>query len=106
MSDHEQKVIAYHESGHALVGHVLQHTDPIHKVSIVSRGRALGWTMTLCRSATSTSRPARSYAVSSPCLLGGRTAEEMMFGDPTTSAADDIDRVTKDRPSRWSPSTA
>ncbi|MCL4119298.1 UNVERIFIED_CONTAM: hypothetical protein GTU68_001486 [Idotea baltica] len=94
MSDHEQRVIAYHESGHALVGHVLQHTDPIHKVSIVSRGRALGWTMTL---------PERDKYLNSrselrselAMLLGGRTAEEMVFGDPTTGATDDIARVTK-----------
>jgi len=94
MSDHEQRVIAYHESGHALVGHVLQHTDPIHKVSIVSRGRALGWTLTL---------PERDKYLNSrselrselAMLLGGRTAEEMIFGDPTTGAADDIARVTK-----------
>jgi len=94
MSDHERRVIAYHEAGHALVGHVLQHTDPIHKVSIVSRGRALGWTLTL---------PERDKYLKSrselrselAMLLGGRTAEEMIFGDPTTGAADDIDRVTK-----------
>jgi len=94
MSDHEQKVVAYHESGHALVGHVLQHTDPVHKVSIVSRGRALGWTMTL---------PERDKYLNSrselrselAMLLGGRTAEEIIFGDPTTGATDDIARVTK-----------
>jgi cell division protease FtsH len=94
MSDHEQRVIAYHESGHALVGHVLQHTDPIHKVSILSRGRALGWTMTL---------PERDKYLNSrselrselAMLLGGRTAEEMVFGDPTTGATDDIARVSK-----------
>jgi len=94
MSDHEQQVIAYHESGHALVGHVLEHTDPVHKVSIVSRGRALGWTLTL---------PERDKYLKSrsemraelAMLLGGRTAEEIVFGDPTTGAADDIDRVTK-----------
>ena len=94
MSEHEKKVIAYHESGHALVGHVLQHTDPVHKVSIVSRGRALGWTLTL---------PERDKYLKSrsemrselAMLLGGRTAEELVFGDPTTGAADDIDRVTK-----------
>ena len=94
MSDHEQRVIAYHESGHAIVGHVLQHTDPVHKVSIVSRGRALGWTLTL---------PERDKYLNSrselrselAMLLGGRTAEEMIFGDPTTGASDDIARVTK-----------
>ncbi len=94
LSDHEQRVIAYHESGHALVGHVLEHTDPVHKVSIVSRGRALGWTLTL---------PERDKYLNSrselrgelAMLLGGRTAEEIVFGDPTTGATDDIERVTK-----------
>ncbi len=94
MSDHEQRVIAYHESGHALVGHLLEHTDPVHKVSIVSRGRALGWTMTL---------PERDKYLNSrselrselAMLLGGRTAEEIVFGDPTTGATDDIARVSK-----------
>jgi len=94
MSDHEQKVVAYHESGHALVGHVLQHTDPVHKVSIVSRGRALGWTLTL---------PERDKYLNArselrgelAMLLGGRTAEEIIFGDPTTGASDDIARVSK-----------
>lgn len=94
MSDHEKRVIAYHESGHALVGHVLQHTDPVHKVSIVSRGRALGWTLTLPErdKYLKTRSELRSELA---MLLGGRTAEEMIFGDPTTGAADDIDRVTQ-----------
>jgi cell division protease FtsH len=94
MSDHEQRVIAYHESGHALVGHVLEHIDPIHKVSMVSRGRALGWTLTLPeRDKYLNSRSElRSELV---MLLGGRTAEEIVFGDPTTGATDDIERVTK-----------
>lgn len=93
LSDHERRVIAYHEAGHALVGHVLQHTDPIHKVSIISRGRALGWTLALPeqdRYLRSRSQLHDELAM----LLGGRTAEEMIFGDPTTGAADDIDRVT------------
>ncbi len=94
LSDHERKVIAYHEAGHALVGHVLQHTDPIHKVSIISRGRALGWTLALPehdRYLRTRSQLHDDLAM----LLGGRTAEEMIFGDPTTGAADDIERVTK-----------
>jgi len=94
MSDAEQRVIAYHESGHAVVGHVLKQTDPVHKVSIVSRGRALGWTLTL---------PERDKYLNSrdelraelAMLLGGRTAEEIVFGDPTTGATDDIARVSK-----------
>ena len=93
LSDHERRVIAYHEAGHALVGHVLHHTDPIHKVSIIARGRALGWTLSLPeqdRYLRTRSQLHDELAM----LLGGRTAEEMIFGDPTTGAADDIDRVT------------
>ncbi len=93
LGDHERRVIAYHEAGHALVGHVLQHTDPIHKVSIIARGRALGWTLALPESdkyLRSRSQLHDDLAM----LLGGRTAEEMIFGDPTTGAADDIDRAT------------
>ncbi len=93
LSDHERRVIAYHEAGHALVGHVLKNTDPIHKVSIVARGRALGWTLALPeqdRYLRTRSQLHDDMAM----LLGGRTAEEMIFGDPTTGAADDIERVT------------
>ncbi len=92
MSDKEKAVIAYHESGHALVGHVLPNTDPIHKISIVARGRALGWTLALPtqdRYLQSRSELTDTMAM----LLGGRTAEELIFGDPTTGASDDIDRV-------------
>lgn len=92
MSDHEKRVIAYHESGHALVGHVLPNTNPIHKISIVSRGRALGWTLALPtedRYLQTKSELKDTMAM----LLGGRTAEELIFGDPTTGASDDIDRV-------------
>ena len=93
LSPHERRVIAYHEAGHALVGHVLHHTDPIHKVSIIARGRALGWTLALPENdkyLRSRSQLHDDLAM----LLGGRTAEEMIFGDPTTGAADDIDRAT------------
>ena len=93
LSDHERRVIAYHQAGHALVGHVLHHTDPIHKVSIIARVRALGWTLSLPeqdRYLRTRSQLHDDLAM----LLGGRTAEEMVFGDPTTGAADDIDRVT------------
>ncbi len=93
LSEHERRVIAYHEAGHALVGHVLQHTDPIHKVSIIARGRALGWTLALPE-ADRYLRTRSQLHDDLAMLLGGRTAEEMIFGDPTTGAADDIDRVT------------
>ena len=92
MSEKEKAVIAYHEAGHALVGHVLPNTDPIHKISIVARGRALGWTLALPtedKYLKSRSELTDTMAM----LLGGRTAEELIFGDPTTGASDDIDRV-------------
>lgn len=92
MSDHEKKVIAYHESGHALVGHVLPNTDPIHKISIVSRGRALGWTLAL-PTEDKYLQTKSELKDTMAMLLGGRTAEELIFGDPTTGASDDIDRV-------------
>jgi cell division protease FtsH len=93
MSEQEKLTIAYHESGHALVGHVLQGTDPIHKVSIVARGRALGWTLALPledKYLHTRSELADSMAM----LLGGRTAEELVFHEMTTGASDDIERAT------------
>ncbi len=93
MSERERKVTAYHEAGHALVGHVLEHCDPIHKVSIVARGRALGWTLALPTEDRYTHT--RSELVDRlAMLLGGRTAEEVVFGDITTGAADDIEKAT------------
>jgi len=94
MSDEEKSVIAYHESGHAIVGHALPDADPVHKVSIIARGRALGWTLSLPeqdRYLQSRSQLNAEMAV----LLGGRTAEEIIFGDPTTGAANDIERVAE-----------
>jgi cell division protease FtsH len=93
MSEKERMVTAYHEGGHALVGHVLEHCDPIHKVSIVARGRALGWTLALPtedRYTHSKSELIDRLAM----LLGGRTAEEVVFGEITTGAADDIEKAT------------
>ena len=92
MSDKEKAVIAYHEAGHALVGHALQNTDPIHKVSIVARGRALGWTLAL-PTEDKYLQTRSELTDTMAMLLGGRTAEEVIFGDPTTGASDDIDRV-------------
>jgi cell division protease FtsH len=93
MSEQEKLTIAYHEGGHALVGHVLQGTDPIHKVSIVARGRALGWTLALPledKYLHTRSELEDSMAM----LLGGRTAEELVFSEITTGASDDIERCT------------
>ncbi|HEX7277333.1 MAG TPA: ATP-dependent zinc metalloprotease FtsH, partial [Acidimicrobiales bacterium] len=94
MSDNEKRVIAYHEGGHALVGHVLPNTHPIHKVSIIARGRALGWTLALpTEDKYLTSRNALRDQLA--MLMGGRTAEELIFEDPTTGAANDIERATQ-----------
>ncbi|MBK5226889.1 MAG: ATP-dependent zinc metalloprotease FtsH [Actinobacteria bacterium] len=94
ISDHEKKVIAYHESGHALVSHALPNADPVHKVSIVARGRALGYTLTLPtedRFLVTRSELIDQLAM----LLGGRVAEELVFDEPTTGASDDIQRCTR-----------
>jgi cell division protease FtsH len=94
MSDKEKLVIAYHEGGHTLVGHVLPHADPVHKVSIVSRGRALGWTLSLPledKYIVTRSELRDDLAM----LLGGRTAEELIFEEPTTGAANDIERASE-----------
>ena len=94
MGEHEKQVIAYHEAGHALVGHVLPGTDPIHKVSIVSRGRALGWTLSLpTEDKVLRSRSALRDELA--MMLGGRTAEELVFDDPTTGAQNDIERASQ-----------
>ncbi|CAN5740154.1 ATP-dependent zinc metalloprotease FtsH [soil metagenome] len=94
ISDKEKKVIAYHEAGHALVSHALPNADPVHKVSIVSRGRALGSTLNLPteeRFLVTRSEMIDQLAI----LLGGRVAEEVVFDEPTTGAQDDIQRCTR-----------
>ncbi|MDT0300578.1 ATP-dependent zinc metalloprotease FtsH [Streptomonospora wellingtoniae] len=93
MADAEKKVIAYHEGGHALVGHALPHADPVHKITILPRGRALGYTMSVPmedKFLTSRSEMMDQLAM----MLGGRAAEEMVFHEPTTGAANDIDKAT------------
>ena len=93
ISEREKRVIAYHEGGHALVAHALPNTDPVHKISIIPRGRALGYTLTLPTEDKFLVR--RSELVDElAMLLGGRTAEELIFADPTTGAQNDIDRAT------------
>ncbi len=93
ISDKEKKVIAYHEAGHALVSHALPHADPVHKVSIISRGQALGYTLTLPtedKFLVSRSEMIDELAM----IMGGRVAEEIVFDEPTTGAQNDIQRAT------------
>ena len=93
ISEREKRVIAYHEGGHALVAHALPNTDPVHKVSIIPRGSALGYTLTLPledKFLVTRSQLNDELAM----LLGGRTAEELIFSDPTTGAQNDIERAT------------
>jgi cell division protease FtsH len=94
ISDREKKVISYHEAGHALVAYVLPNADPIHKITIIPRGRALGYTMTL--PLEDKFLVTREELVDElAMLLGGRVAEEIVFGDMTTGAQNDLDRATK-----------
>ena len=94
ISDKEKKVIAYHEAGHALVSHALPNADPVHKVSIVSRGQALGYTLNL--PTEDKFLVTRSELIDQlAMLLGGRTAEEIVFDEPTTGAQNDIQRCTR-----------
>jgi cell division protease FtsH len=93
MSEHEKRVIAYHEAGHALVGHVLPDGDEVHKVSIVSRGRALGLTWYLPEDRYTMTKAQLEAQMAA--VLGGRTAEELVFGEITTGAANDIEKCTE-----------
>ncbi len=93
MSEEERKLTAYHEGGHALVGYALPASDPIHKVTIIPRGRAGGYTLALPEEDRYYNR--RSELVDQlAMLLGGRTAEELIFGDPSTGASNDIEKAT------------
>jgi len=93
LSETERKTIAYHETGHALVGYALPNSDPVHKITIVSRGRSLGHTLALPTHDKYLSK--RSELVDRlAMLLGGRTAEELIYADPSTGAADDIEKAT------------
>jgi cell division protease FtsH len=93
MKDHEKKITAYHEGGHALVAAALHHTDPVHKVTILPRGGALGYTMVLPdEDKYSTTRNEMLDQLA--YMMGGRAAEELVFHDPTTGAANDIEKAT------------
>ncbi len=93
MDDLEKKITAYHEAGHALVAAALPGNDPVHKITIMPRGRALGYTMVLPdadRYSTTRSQMLNQLAY----MLGGRAAEELIFHDPTTGASNDIEKAT------------
>jgi cell division protease FtsH len=93
LSEHERNVTAYHEMGHALVGHHLPNCDPVHKISIISRGAALGYTIAL--PAEDKFLTTKSALMDQMAMtLGGRAAEELVFNEVTTGAANDLEKVT------------
>ncbi len=93
LSDKERVVTAYHEMGHAIVGHFLPNADPVHKISIVSRGQALGYTISMpAEDKFLTTRAQLEDTMA--MTLGGRAAEEIVFAEITTGAANDLEKVT------------
>jgi cell division protease FtsH len=93
MGENERLITAYHEMGHAIVGHFLEHSDPVHKISVVSRGQALGYTISMPsedRFLTTRAELQDTLAMT----LGGRAAEEIVFDEITTGASNDIEKVT------------
>jgi cell division protease FtsH len=94
MSEKERLITAYHEMGHAIAGHFLEHSDPVHKISVISRGQALGYTISMPqedRFLTTRAELNDTMAMT----LGGRAAEEIVFGEITTGASNDIEKVTQ-----------
>ncbi len=94
MSENERLITAYHEMGHAIVGNYLEHSDPVHKISVISRGQALGYTISMPtedRFLTTRAELLDTMAMT----LGGRAAEEIVFGEITTGASNDIEKVTQ-----------
>jgi cell division protease FtsH len=93
MSERERLITAYHEMGHAIVGHFLEHSDPVHKISVISRGQALGYTISMPqedRFLTTRAELNDTMAMT----LGGRAAEEIVFDEITTGASNDLEKVT------------
>ncbi len=93
MGEKERLITAYHEMGHAIVGHFLEHSDPVHKISIISRGQALGYTISMPQEdkfLTTRAELTDTMAMT----LGGRAAEEIVFGEITTGASNDLEKVT------------
>jgi cell division protease FtsH len=94
LSEKEQRITAYHEMGHALVGHFLENTNPIHKITIVSRGQALGLTISL-PTEDRYMQTKRALLEEIAMTLGGRAAEELVFSEVTTGAANDLEKITQ-----------
>jgi cell division protease FtsH len=93
MGEKERLITAFHEMGHAIVGHYLEHSDPVHKISIVGRGQALGYTISMPQEdkfLTTRAELTDGMAMT----LGGRAAEEIVFGEITTGASNDLEKVT------------
>jgi cell division protease FtsH len=94
ITEDEKKIVAYHEAGHAVVGHVIPEADPVHKVTIVARGMMGGFTMALPEEER-TLVARRKLKADMAFMLGGRAAEELVFNDITSGASNDLERVTK-----------
>ena len=94
MDEKTKRTIAYHESGHALVGHLLEHGDPVHKISIISRGRALGYTLSIPEEDKVLNTLGEMKAQLA-VFMGGRVAEEIFCDDITTGASNDLERASK-----------
>ena len=93
LGEKERVITAYHEMGHALVGHFLPNADPVHKISIISRGQALGYTISMPTNDVFLTTKAKLEDTMA-MTLGGRAAEELIFGEITTGAANDLEKVT------------
>ncbi|HLM35949.1 MAG TPA: cell division protein FtsH, partial [Gaiellaceae bacterium] len=93
LSEKEQRITAYHEMGHALVGNFLEHTDPVHKITIVSRGQALGLTISL-PTEDRYIMSKRALTENIAMTLGGRAAEDLIFHEITTGSSNDLENVT------------
>ncbi len=94
LSQDEKEIVAYHEAGHAVVGHMLPNCDPVTKVTIIARGMALGYTLAMPEEDRNLQNRAK-FKDELAMALGGKAAEELVFGDVTTGAANDLERVTK-----------
>jgi cell division protease FtsH len=94
LSPEEKEIVAYHEAGHAVVAHMLPNCDPVTKVTIISRGMGLGYTMAMPEEDRYLQHQAK-FEDDLAYTLGGRAAEELVFGDITTGAANDLEKVSK-----------